>query len=240
MVTSQTHNEVRQVLNFFELVISDLKKVLSAQDEAGNRANRATSGLALMITEPIAKIIFPYVKKDKKLSLATPELLGADQQLTLKNINTDNAVERLWAEYFEDPRYGNYFHFLWNSYRHATVHLFTTPRIKNVPILKNHLNDLLTGVGVDGPGHLEIGIGLSQEGLERPYFGFQTRDYCSDLESALARVEATLKDDAELRTRVCVGWELYGREARVEFSDLPESERARLTEDLRRVLAIGE
>jgi len=240
-------SEVNQALAKFKSGVADLEKVLNAQGPDGSGPNFAAAGVALAITEPIAKICYPYVYYQDRTATPRVEAVRpgyrvkktdlrdgryrAVRQDTLRDIRADRAVEKLWQHHFANKRYGQFNGLVWGCFRNGITHLQLPQKVVNTPHT-NHHNSFLTGVTWIGrladlnlpsdmaaakAEHLNFKI-EKVRGKNRPAFMFSPHVYYFDLKKAVADIEKQAETNAALQARIVTGWEIYARSYKTDFT----------------------
>lgn len=233
---TNTDTQLGDLFVRIDMMLSDFEKILSASDGV-NFANWAACGFGLQITEPIAKVCFPIVKfesldargrytaqerpayRRKSSFLRRRESKtagwGRARQDTLADVNANDAVARFWRTYFRNPQYVRYQKFIWNSFRHKIVHLYSPAKVVDVPGFTEFKASFLSGGAIDGPDHLKFAMAY-----DRPFFRFNAQEYYKDIKEAVAMIKRDAVTNRAHYDRLVTGWELYCREYRIPFSEV--------------------
>lgn len=233
--------EVEKALGKFKSGVADLGKILNSRAPDGSGPNFAAAGVALAITEPIAKICYPYVSynhqrlersayKKRRTDLRDPNGRTARQDF-LKDIRADKAVAKLWKHHFSNKRYSQFSGLIWDCFRNGITHLQLSQKVTNTPHAQ-YDNSFLTGVTWIGQlEDLELPDGIAAaktehlnfklevvKKKERPVFMFSPHVYYFDLKEAVLNLEKDVKTNMALQRRVITGWEIFCRSYKLDFN----------------------
>ncbi|MDZ7785762.1 MAG: hypothetical protein U5L95_01395 [Candidatus Saccharibacteria bacterium] len=256
--------EAKQALGKFKSGVADLEKALNSQGLDGSGPNFAVAGIALAITEPIAKICYPYIYYQDRTITPPAEVvrLGYRTRTTnlrnergrpirqdvMRDIRADRAVEKLWRNHFANKKYAQYGNLVWDCFRNGITHLQLPQKIVNTPHVQ-HDNSFLTGVTWIGRladlnlptdmaaaknEHLNFKI-EKVRGKDRPAFIFSPHVYYFDLKKALADIEKQTATNAALQARIVTGWEIFCRSYKTDFSVYEPALRSKIDHEIRRL-----
>lgn len=236
--------EVNQALAKFKSGVADLEKILNSRGPDGSGPNFAAAGVALAITEPIAKICYPYIYYQDRTVTPPAEVarLGYKTRATnlrdergrparqdvMRDVRADRAVEKLWENHFTNKKYGQFSNLVWDCFRNGITHLQLPQKVVNTPHAQ-HDNSFLSGVtwigrledlklpydmGAAEAEHLNFKLVGSKD---RPALMFSPHVYYFDLKEAIYNIEKEVKTNKALRDRIVGGWEVYCRSYKTDF-----------------------
>jgi len=254
--------EVNQALAKFKSGVADLEKILNSQGPDGSGPNFAAAGIALAITEPIAKICYPYVYYQDRTATPAVEVarLGYKTRATnlrdergrptrqdvMRDIRADRAVEKLWRNHFTNKKYAQFSNLVWDCFRNGITHLQLPQKVVNTPHAQ-HDNSFLSGVTWVGrlenlklPTDMEAAkaehLNFKLMGSKnRPALIFSPHVYYFDLKEAVANIEQQVETNSALRARIVTGWEIFGRSYKTKFSKYTPALQAKIDREIRRL-----
>lgn len=257
-------SEVNQALGKFMSGVAELEKILNAEGSDGSGPNMAAAGVALSITEPIAKICYPYVHYQSSpggnqairpgYKIKATNLRGRRQSRTaprqdlLKDIRANEAVAKLWKNHFDNKRYEQFNQLIWHCLRNGITHNQLGYKVVQTPH-NEHFNSFLTGVAWVGMiKYLGISVFIEDaerehlnfkiekvNGKDRPAFIFSPHVYYFDLRRAVENIEKEVETNKALRGRIVNGWKIYDRSCKTDFGGFSPRLQQKIDHEIRKL-----
>lgn len=229
--------DINSFFHWADLAIDDFKKLIDASYLNGNAPNFVIARVALVATEPLAKMSFPY-----------------NNQGSIPNrfdyISAKPAVLHFYSNFFQQQRYEELAYFIWVIFRNALVHQNSVKKVLNVPIDEID-NSFLAGVHISGSTtgllevnteqrrleeseHLRFYLQHNQKGIPRPIFRFSPAIYYFDLLEAKERYREALNNSPEYQDRFRDAYPMFHESLRLNFTSeaIRDSERILLLNDI--------
>jgi len=246
MNNSIIDKEIEEAFHQIALSLEDFKKILNSIDHKGRGANFLVALCGLAITEPIAKLYYPYVfdksrGKRRIVRFRKIEISGNTYNPDhFGKIPAKQSVYKFYKDCFNNKTYSDLSSFIWGAFRNGHVHLFFPKKIIDFP-LSTIDNSFLTGVHwpckldrLDKDiklrlkvrkEHLKFYLYHNKKGIIRPVFRFIPHIYYYDLEKAIAKFRRKLKHNKNLRMKFHKGYQLLVKDKRLSFPSIHERDK---------------